>query len=159
DSEHFTGAGLYDSFSGCLLDDADGDTTGPSRCDPTEPEERGVFRAIQKVYASFYNDNAFLERLRHGVDETKVGMGLLVHHSFPDEEELANGVATMRCWYRPFSFIMSGDLVTQVGAESVTNPDGTSSPEVVNGEHYGSDWGIELDLKQRSSRTPFGAYV
>ena len=161
DSEHFTGAGLYDSFSGCLLDDADGDTAGPSHCDPSEEEERGVFRAMQKVYASFYNDNAFLERLRHGVDEAKVGMGLLVHHSFPDEEELANGVATMRFRYGFFvtNYLvnMTGDLVTQLGAESVTNPDGTSSPEVVAGAHYGSFLGVTL--KQRSSRAPLGAYV
>ena len=65
DAEQFTGAGLYDSFSGCLDDDLDGDGTGPSCCDGTEPNERGVFRAIKKVYASFYNDNALLERLRH----------------------------------------------------------------------------------------------
>ena len=161
DSEHFTGAGLYDSFSGCLLDDADGDTDGPSHCDPTEEEERGVFRAMQKVYASFYNDNAFLERLRHRVDEAKVGMGLLVHHSFPDEVELANGVATLQ--YRYGFFVtnylvnMAGDLVTQLGAESVTNPDGTASPEVVDGAHYGSFLGVTL--KQRSSRVPLGAYV
>src|SRR5690606_30764582 len=45
DSEHFTGAGLYDSYSGCLLDDLDGDNNGPSICDPDESEERGVFRA------------------------------------------------------------------------------------------------------------------
>ncbi|HWH68150.1 MAG TPA: PEP/pyruvate-binding domain-containing protein, partial [Candidatus Sulfotelmatobacter sp.] len=74
DSEHFTGAGLYDSYSGCLLDDLDGDTLGPCQCDPSEPKERGVFRALQKVYASFYNDDAYLERLRHGVDESQVGM-------------------------------------------------------------------------------------
>src|SRR4030095_11929738 len=124
DSEHFTGAGLYDSYSGCLLDDLDGDTTGPSACEPDEEEERGVFRALQRVYASFYNDNAFLERLRHGVDETKVAMGVLVHHSFPDEEELANGVATLDCRYSGSPFL-SGKLVTQLGAESVTNPDGS----------------------------------
>jgi hypothetical protein len=161
DSEHFTGAGLYDSFSGCLLDDTDADNVGPSHCDPTEEEERGVFRAMQKVYASFYNDNAFLERLRHGVDETKVGMGLLVHHSFPDEEELANGVATMQFRYgfsvTNYLLNMTGDLVTQLGAESVTNPDGTASPEVVDGQHYGSFLGVTL--QQRSSRVPFGAYV
>src|SRR6185503_19138684 len=87
DSEHFTGAGLYDSYSGCLLDDRDGNTSGPSLCDPEEEDERGVFRAIQRVYASFYNDNAFIERLRLGVDESQVGMAVLVHYSFPDEIE------------------------------------------------------------------------
>jgi phosphoenolpyruvate synthase/pyruvate phosphate dikinase len=78
-SEQFSGAGLYDSYSGCLLDDLDGDTGGPSRCDPSEPVERGVFRALRRVFASFYNDNAVLERLRHGVNETTVGMAVLVH--------------------------------------------------------------------------------
>ncbi|UCC23159.1 MAG: hypothetical protein JSW23_03650, partial [Planctomycetota bacterium] len=95
DSNQFTGAGLYDSFSGCLADDLDGDSYGPCLCDPNEENERGVFRAIRKVFASFYNDNAYLERLRHEVNEGEVGMALLVHHSFPDEYELANGVATL----------------------------------------------------------------
>jgi len=156
DSEHFTGAGLYDSYSGCLLDDLDSDNAGPSRCDPTENNERGVFRAIQRVCASFYNDNAFLERLRHGVDETRVGMGVLVHHSFPDEEELANGVATLDCRYGGSTFI-TGQIVTQLGAESVTNPDGTAIPEVV--DYFRSGNIVGVDLRQRSSRVPLGAFV
>ncbi|HZO83595.1 MAG TPA: PEP/pyruvate-binding domain-containing protein, partial [Verrucomicrobiae bacterium] len=157
DSEHFTGAGLYDSFSGCLLDDHDGDTAGPSHCDPTENNERGVFRAIQRVYASFYNDNAFLERLRHGVDETKVGMGVLVHHSFPDAEELANGVATLTFSFFSFGTNITGDLVTQYGATPVTNPDGSAVPEVVDAARFGST--ISVDLQQHSSLVPLGAYV
>lgn len=157
DSEHFTGAGLYDSYSGCLLDDLDGDSAGPSLCDPSENNERGVFRAIQRVYASFYNDNAFLERLRHGVDETKVGMGVLVHHSFPDEEELANGVATLDFRYGVSFASLSGDMVTQLGAESVTNPDGTAIPEVAGTFRSGNITGV--DLRQRSSRVPLGAFV
>ncbi|HWB05810.1 MAG TPA: PEP/pyruvate-binding domain-containing protein [Verrucomicrobiales bacterium] len=156
DSETFTGAGLYDSYSGCILDDLDGDNSGPCGCEATEPEERGVFRAIQRVYASFYNDNAYLERLRHGVDEAKVGMGVLVHHSFPDEEELANGVAAL-----DFRFLnppnMEGNMVTQLGAESVTNPDGTALPEVVDTYAFGS--GLYRTLMQRSSRVPLGGYV
>ena len=31
---------------------------------------------MRKVYASFYNLNAYLERLRHGVNEAEVGMAL-----------------------------------------------------------------------------------
>ena len=150
DSEHFTGAGLYDSFSGCLLDDLDSDTTGPSQCDPAEPDERGVFRALQKVYASFYNDDAFLERVRHSVDEAKVGMGVLAHHSFPDEEELANGVATLRyALTSTGTEITSGELVTQAGATSVTNPDGSAIPEVVTFDRT-------LIRTQRSSLVPLG---
>ena len=128
DSEQFIGAGLYDSYSGCLLDDLDGDESGPSLCDSTESKERGVFRAIRKVYASFYNDNAFLERLRRGVDPNDVGMAVLVHHSFPDEFELANGVGTLQMGTDATNIT----LVTQVGAVSVTNPEGGAIPEEVS---------------------------
>jgi hypothetical protein len=95
DSETFIAAGLYDSYSGCVADDLDSDESGPSVCNPTEPNEHGVFRAIRKVYASFYNEGAFNERRRRLVREDEVGMALLVHHSFPDEIERANGVVLL----------------------------------------------------------------
>ncbi|MCP4104793.1 MAG: hypothetical protein GY749_04535, partial [Desulfobacteraceae bacterium] len=129
DSEQFTGAGLYDSFSGCLADDLDEDDTGPSICDSSKEKERGVFRAIRKVFASFYNDNAFIERLRHNLTENEAGMALLVHHSFPDETELANGVATIK---KKKDWNPNIKLVTQAGAVSVTNPDSNAVPEEVN---------------------------
>jgi hypothetical protein len=158
DTEQFTGAGLYDSYSGCLTDDLDGDTAGPSECDPLEREERGVFRAIQRVYASFYNDNAFLERRRLGVDESKVGMAVLVHESFPDSDELANGVTTLN-WNAGFGGSPSSDwrMVTQVGAESVTNPESTARPEVVEGYRFGTSY--SLALREGSSRVPLGATI
>ncbi len=130
DSEEFTGAGLYDSYSGCLQDDLDGDDTGPSICDQEEADERGVFRAIRKVFASFYNDNAYLERLRYGVNENDVGMALLVTHSFPDEIELANGVATFEMG-NIGSVHDYVTMVSQVGAVSVTNPETNAIPEEV----------------------------
>ena len=157
DGATFTGAGLYDSYSGCLADDTDGDTTGPSHCDPNEPEERGVFRAIQRVFASFYNDNAYLERIRHGVVEPECGMAVLVHHSFPDEFELANGVASLAWRFQGSSTVVQGELVTQTGAESVTNPDGTASPEVVDLYRYNAT--NYFTPQQNSSRVPLGAQV
>lgn len=157
DSEDFTGAGLYDSYSGCLLDDLDGDNSGPSACDPAEINERGVFRAIQKVFASFYNGNAFLERLRRGVNETEVGMAVLVHHSYPDEIELANGVATLT-WDKAFGSVsLNGKLVSQVGAESITNPDSAARPEVV--DFYRSFGTTSLAQRQESGLVPIGGYV
>ncbi len=155
DNATFSAAGLYDSFSGCLADDLDGDTTGPSHGDPTEPEERGVFRAIQKVYASFYNDNAFLERLRHGIDESQVGMALLVHYSAPDDQELANGVATVSLRTQLFGQVQAvAKLVTQAGAVSVTNPEGNARPEVVEFAENGGP-----SLVQSSSLVPLGSQV
>lgn len=154
DSEQFTGAGLYDSYSGCLADDLDGDDVGPSRCDASEPEERGVFRAIRKVFASFYNDNAYLARLRYGLDEHQVGMALLVHHSTPDEFELANGVATLTRTSATQSTII---LVTQAGAVSVTNPGDGSVPEQVQAQVY--SFGTYLTLQGYSNLLPLGSTV
>ena len=129
DSDVFVGAGLYDSFSGCLADDTDSDEVGPSACDPDRENERGVFRAIRKVFASFFNRNAYLERLRFGVDESEVGMAILAHHSFPDETELANGVAIVR---EGFGETWRSEIVTQLGAVSVANPEGNIAPEIVS---------------------------
>lgn len=157
DGETFTGAGLYDSYSGCLQDDVDGDATGPSACDPLEPSERGVFRAIRKVYASFYNENAFLERLRRGVRENEVGMAVLVHVSYPDESEWANGVVTLS-WERSGTFeSLNGTVVSQVGAESITNPDSAARPEVV--DFYQSFGSTSVALRERSGRVPLGGSV
>jgi hypothetical protein len=149
DSEQFTGAGLYDSFSGCFADDLDNDTAGPCACDAAEGSERGVLRAIRKVFASFYNDNAYLERLKHHLDESQVGMALLVHYSFPDEIELANGVATME---KPGGESWSVSLVSQMGAVSVTNPPMDAVPEEVR---IDSGWqGPYAYVQRRSSLVP-----
>jgi hypothetical protein len=149
DSEQFSGAGLYDSFSGCLLDDLDMDVIGPSHCDSEKLKERGVFRAIRKVFASFYNENAYLERLRHGIDEETVAMGVLVHHSFPDELELANGVATLNIRKAADNErTVTTTLVTQLGAISVTNPDVSLFPELVIVSE-----GL-LEIENRSSLVP-----
>jgi hypothetical protein len=148
DSEFFTGAGLYDSYSGCLLDDLDGDGAGPSACDPEQSSERGVFRAMRRVFASFYNDNAYLERLRHGVDEAGVGMAILVHHSYPDPIELANGVSVYRP--RPGVGAPRVEIVTQKGAVSVTNPVGGAIPEVVTATLY-QNFGPYYHVQQASN--------
>ncbi|MGQ9650884.1 MAG: PEP/pyruvate-binding domain-containing protein [Phycisphaerae bacterium] len=154
DSEQFTGAGLYGSFSGCLADDLDGDAVGPSICDPTEANERGVFRAIRRVFASFYYDNAYLERLRHGIDENQVGMAMLVHHSTPDPIEMANGVATLERISTTTSRIK---LVTQLGAVSVSNPTDGSIPEEVKADVY--SFGTYLTIESYSNLVPLGATV
>lgn len=156
DANQFSGAGLYDSFSGCLADDLDGDTQGPCICDPEESKERGVFRAIRKVYASFYNDNAFLERLRHGIDENAVGMGLLVHHSAPDPFELANGVATLQKRQGDANRYIK--LITQKDAVSVANPNDGSIPEEVS-VRYVSESEIEVALVRSSNLVILGQTV
>lgn len=160
DSESFSGAGLYDSYSGCLEDDTDDGNGGPSRCDPAEPRERGVFRAMRKVYASFYNENAFLERLRHGVNEAEVGMAILVHFSVPDSNEMANGVATLEVDKRDGARTATVRIVSQLGAASVTNPDVSLRPEVVTAAYAGEDTSEALlTLAETSSLTQNGVPV
>ncbi len=154
DSDVFTGAGLYESESGCLTDDTDNDNEGPSRCDAARPGERGVFRALRKVFQSFYNDNAFLERLRHRVDETKVGMAVLVHYTFVDADELANGVATLHVTSPSNGF---ATVVMQPGAIEVTNAGDDGLPEVV--DIYISTFGTYPTLRQSTERLPLGATI
>ena len=116
-----------------------------------------MFRAMRKVYASFYNLNAYLERLRHGVDESEVGMALLVHHSFPDEIEAANGVATIERRRVGNSTNIEAAMVSQVGAVSVTNPEGGAIPEVVNTLIYRGSFNFEsANMIQNSSLLRLG---
>ena len=157
DSDQFSGAGLYDSFSGCLADELDGDTAGPCLCDSTEAKERGVFRAIRKVYASFYNLNAFTERLRHGVNEDEVGMALVVHASYPDSYEMANGVATVQ--KTSSSTRRYIDLVSQKGANSVTNPEGGATPEEVTASVSASGTVYNLTVATYSNLVVIGDTV
>lgn len=162
DTQELTGAGLYDSYSGCIADDIDGDTTGPSHADPNEPEERGVLRAINKVFASFYNENAWLERLRHGVREQDTGMAILVHRNFPDQYEMANGVVTFHYLRTQADdqpqVDYSASIVTQLGAVSVTNPEGGAVAEEVDA-FFAPGQTPYLYLKTPSTLVPIGGTV
>jgi len=127
DSIFFPGAGLYDSTSGCPADSMDHDgSSGPSRCDPSEPEERTLGRALRKVWASLYNQRAVEERLWYGIPEESVRMGILVTEAFEDEK--ANGVAFTR---DPVDPTKDWFLVTaQFGEISVVRPPSGVTPEV-----------------------------
>jgi len=157
DSADFIGAGLYDSFSGCLADSLDLDGDGPCGCDPNQQGEHDVFQAIRRVFASFYNDNAYLERLRHDVNEAQVGMSVMVHHSFPNELELANGVATFERTGSGAAAAIT--LVSQQGAVSVTNPADGSTPEEVIVSILPSGSAVPPKLKQASSLARMGGNV
>ncbi|MDH5672540.1 MAG: PEP/pyruvate-binding domain-containing protein [Myxococcales bacterium] len=74
DLDGFTGAGLYTSRSG----------------DPNDPAYP-VLDAVRTVWSSVWYFRAFEERSYRSIDHLAVGMALLVHRSFPEEE--ANGVA------------------------------------------------------------------
>ena len=107
-----------------------------------------MLKAIEKVFASFYNDNAWLERLRFGIKESTVGMAILVHENAPDPDEMANGVATIKRSRFNSSIEFQFNLVTQLGAVSVTNPEGGAKPEVVEGGQSNPDGDPFLQTQQ-----------
>ena len=125
DALEFNGAGLYESTGGCADDDLDDDDEGPSRCDPSKMSERGIRRALKKVWTSIYTFRAFEERAFYGIPEELVAMGILVSRAFPDE--LANGVAFTGNLSNPLDrrFVVT----VQLGEESVVHPDPGVLPE------------------------------
>ncbi|MFT7581398.1 MAG: pyruvate,water dikinase [Myxococcota bacterium] len=104
DLDGFTGAGLYTSKSG----------------DPSDPD-RPVDEAIKKVWASIWNYKAYDERSYRNIDHTRVGMALLVHRSFPDEE--ANGVAITGNLFDAQQLEPAFIINVQKGEASVVLPD------------------------------------
>jgi hypothetical protein len=107
----FNGAGLYTSKSG----------------DPNDPD-KPVLDAVRKVWASVYSDRAFGERAYYGIEHRNIGMALLVHRSFPDED--ANGVAITANIFDLGGYEPSFYVNVQEGEESVVQPEpGTSTDQ------------------------------
>ncbi|MGQ0507201.1 MAG: PEP/pyruvate-binding domain-containing protein [Myxococcaceae bacterium] len=155
DGTVLSGAGLYASYSGCLADDLDADSVGPSACDAQEANERGALRAVKRTFGSFFNTNAVLERIKYQIPESAVGMALAVHPSLPDVFEAANGVATVT--FSESFGLTEMRLVTQKGAVSVTNPEGGAIPEEMNVFVFGSN--VSLTFQRASSLVPLGEKV
>jgi pyruvate,water dikinase len=103
DLDGFTGAGLYTSKSGDVDDPSD------------------VFDAIREVWSSVWYFRAFEERSYRNIDHLSVGMALLVHHSFPDEE--ASGVAITGNIYDRTGLDPGFYVNVQYGDASVVLPD------------------------------------
>ena len=104
DLGEFTGAGLYISKSG----------------DPLDPD-RTVADAIRTVYASVWGPRPYEERGFYGIDHRKVGMALLSHRSFPEEE--ANGVAITGNIFDQSGLEPALFINVQAGGDSVVLPD------------------------------------
>ncbi len=121
----FNGAGLYDSTGACVSDTLDGNSYGPSLCDPTEDSERTIQRALRKVWSSLWNIRAFEERAYYQLPHDIAAMGVLVSPAFIDE--VANGVAFTG---NPLDVTDRRFLINvQIGEESVVNPDPNVIPE------------------------------
>jgi len=175
-----TGAGLYDSRSGCLGDDLQ--MPGPSRClDGNEEEhlretlalrlierenhperywldeiindiERDLERsrpiedALRAVWASLWNDRAFVERSYYGIAHTDAFMGLAVHPAFVLEEVNAVAITELDESAQPLYRVVS-----QHGAESVVRPaDPTAVAEVMTFRR-GAEGPVEMNVQINSS--------
>ncbi|MBN2529876.1 MAG: hypothetical protein JXR76_26030 [Deltaproteobacteria bacterium] len=134
----FTGAGLYTSKTG----------------DPND-SKRPVEDALREVWSSIWYFRAFEERTYRGIDHKKIGMALLVHHSFPDEE--ANGVAVTS---NPFdlSGMEPGFYINvQEGEESVVEPEGGATTDQFI--YYFDMPGQPMEFIEHSSLVPDGETV
>jgi hypothetical protein len=104
DLDGFTGAGLYTSVSG----------------DPNDPLFP-VLDAVREVWASVWLFQAFEERSYRSIDHLSVGMAMLVHRAFPDEE--ANGVALTNNPFDASGLSPAFYINAQLGGASVVLPD------------------------------------
>jgi hypothetical protein len=113
DLDGFPCAGCYESHTG---DPADWDS---------------VLDAIRKAYSSVWLFRTFEERSYYSIDHKAVGMALLVHHNFPDEE--ANGVAITANVFDDSGLDPAFYVNVQAGgdAEVVHPPPGVTSDELL----------------------------
>ena len=154
DALEFNGAGLYNSTSVCTADFLDDDEVGPSICDATRENERGIARGLRTVWRSLWNFRAYEERAFYGIEQTATSMSLLVNRAFVDEK--ANGVAFTG---NPANPLDSRYLISvQAGEESVVSPEPGILPEtdildVVDGTV------VSIVRASRSTLVPEGKFV
>jgi hypothetical protein len=113
DLDGFPCAGCYESHTG----------------DPNDWDD--VLDAIREAWASIWLYRTFEERSYYRVDHKSVGMALLVHHTFPDEE--ANGVAITNNPYDETGLEPGFFVNVQWGgeAEVVHPPPGVTSDQLL----------------------------
>jgi Pyruvate phosphate dikinase, AMP/ATP-binding domain len=111
DLDGFPCAGCYVSHSG----------------DPANWQD--VLDAIRETWSSAWTFRTFEERTYYGIDHFSVGMALLVHHNFPNEE--ANGVAVTSNPFDATGLDPAFYVNVQSGgtAEVVAPPPGVKSDE------------------------------
>jgi len=136
DLDGFPCAGCYDSHTG----------------DPNASWD-DVWMAIKKTWAGVWFYRTYQEREYHSIDHTTVGMALLVHHNFPDEE--ANGVAVTGNIYEPTGVDPAYYVNVQWGGdvEVVAPPAGVTSDEFL---YYYSQSGQPAVFLSHSSILPSG---
>lgn len=137
----FTGAGLYDSETG------DPDLAGDG--------EDSVEWAVKKVWSQVWNPRAYEERGYYSIDHRAVGMALLVHANFPEEE--ANGVALTNNPFDTSGLEPAFYVNAQEGSTDVVSPDPGTLPDAYL--HYYYSAGSPIVYTQRSTEVAEGETV
>jgi hypothetical protein len=90
---------------------------------------KSVLDAIREDYSSAFLFRTFEERTYYSIDHKSVGMAMIVHHNFPDEE--ANGVAVTNNPFDPTGVEPALYVNVQHGGtvEVVAPPPGTTSDQ------------------------------
>jgi hypothetical protein len=138
DLDGFPCAGCYDSHTGNPAD------------------WNNVLTAIKKTWASAWSYRTFEERSYYGVDHRSVGMALLVHYNFPDEE--ANGVAVTSNIFDASGLDPAFYVNVQQGGdiEVVAPPPGVTSDQFL---YYFTQPGQPVTYLARSSLVASGQTV
>lgn len=138
DLDGFPCAGCYESHTG----------------DPSDWED--VLDAIRETYASAWLFRTFEERSYYGIAHDSVGMALLVHHNFPDEE--ANGVAVTNNPFDPSGLDPAFYVNVQYGGdyEVVAPPPGVTSDQFL---YYFHQPNQPISYLEHSSIIPEGQTV
>jgi hypothetical protein len=138
DLEGFPCAGCYESHTG----------------DPTRWND--VLDAIRETYASAWSFRTYEERTYYGVEHRSVGMALLAHYNFPDEE--ANGVAVTANPFDASGLDPAFYVNVQFGGDvEVVHPvPGITSDQFL---YYFSQPGQPVTYIARSSLVPAGRTV
>lgn len=137
----FTGAGLYDSETGVPGIDND--------------LKDSVAWAMKKVWSQVWNPRAYEEREYFSMNHLDVGMALLVHANFPEEE--AQGVAITNNPFDTTGTLPAFFVNAQEGNNDVVTPDlGVTADAYL---HYYYNPGQPIVYTQRSSLVPAGETV
>ncbi|MEZ4320269.1 MAG: PEP/pyruvate-binding domain-containing protein [Myxococcota bacterium] len=138
DVSGFNGAGLYTSETGDPLD-------------PTRP----VRNAIRDTWASVWSDRAFAERSYYSIEHRNIGMALLCHRSFPEEE--SNGVAITGNVFDTAGVEPAFYINVQAGDYPVVRPEpGDTTDQIL---YYYTQPGQPIVYLAHSNLVPEGATV
>lgn len=128
DGPEFNGAGLYDSYGYWLRGG----------------KKDNLEFKVKAVLSSLYTERAFLARRAFGVDESRVGMGIVIHRAFLNED--GNGVIRLK-WDGKGSFDFEVSTLPGEDEEVTAGQEEGSTEVVVGNGSTDSEWGFPTSVR------------